>query len=86
MSVPDPPEVLSTVDPSTPIALLRACLAGDESGVAVIVESAPPVVLCMALAAWANETALAWYAGDRAAYDEALADVLLAMAGNWGVT
>jgi hypothetical protein len=54
------------VDPSTVFALLRACLAGDEAGAAAIVDTADPLQLIFALAAWANNIGMGQYGGQDA--------------------
>jgi hypothetical protein len=65
----------SDVSPSTVFALLRACLAGDEEGAAAIVETADPMPLIFALAAWSNQIGIGQY-GSEANWDHQLATFL----------
>ncbi len=71
-----------TLEPATVPALLRACLAGDETGAAVIVDNSDPLTLIFALAAWANEYGISTKNGSVASWDESLAEVQRQMTGS----
>ncbi|MCC9705545.1 hypothetical protein E4N62_09880 [Streptomyces sp. MNU76] len=64
-----------TLEPATVPALLRACLAGDETGAAVIVDNSDPLMLIFAIAAWANEYGISTKNGSVENWDAALAEV-----------
>lgn len=69
------------LEPATVPALLRACLAGDETGAAVIVDNSEPLALVFALAAWANEYGISTKNGSPASWDSALAETQRQMTG-----
>jgi len=66
-------------DTSTVPALLRAALAGDEAGAAVIVDTTAPLPLIFALAAWCNTMHGGADFDDVESYDAYLAGVQRAM-------
>ena len=70
-----------TLDPATVPALLRACLAGDETGAAVIVDNCDPIALIFALCGFINQQCTAYMGGDRGRWDAALAEIQRQMSG-----
>lgn len=70
-----------TVEPAAIPAFLRACLAGDETGAAVIVDNSDPIELIFALAAWANAYGISTKNDSPVIWDAALAEVQRQMSG-----
>ncbi|MFI2371268.1 hypothetical protein [Streptomyces sp. NPDC018833] len=70
-----------TLEPAIVPALLRACLAGDETGAAVIVNNSDPLTLIFALCGFINQQCTAYMDGDRGRWDAALAEVQRQMTG-----
>lgn len=71
----------TTLEPAMVPALPRACLAGDETGVGVIVDNCDSLALVFAVAAWANEYGISTKDGSAVAWDAALTEVQRRMAG-----